>query len=49
MTTTGNNVVAAIRSIRRASIRWRCNVYLYRRGRAVVISHRPTVFVGGIQ
>jgi hypothetical protein len=52
MTTTGNNVVTAmldawraIYPIRRASIRWRCDVRLYRTGRATAIAHRPTEYV----
>jgi|AACY02.3.fsa_nt_gi hypothetical protein len=56
MKTTGNQVVTAmldawraVPPIRRASIRWRCDVRLYRRGRAVVISHRPTVLIRSVQ
>lgn len=50
MKTTGNNVVQAmldawhaVHPIRRASIRWRCDVRIYQRGMRTVISHAPGV------
>ena len=50
MITTGDNVVAvmldawrAVHPIRRASIRWRCDVRLYQRGMRTVIAHKPGV------
>ena len=50
MITTGDNVVAtmlnawhAIPPIRRASIRWRCDVRVYQRGMRTVIAHKPGV------
>ena len=50
MITTGNNVVQAmldawhaVAPIRRASIRWRCDVRVYARGKRTVIAHNPGV------
>ena len=50
MITTGDNVVAAmlnawraVHPIRRASIRWRCDVRVYQRGMRTVIAHKPGV------
>jgi len=50
MITTGDNVVAAmfnawhaVPPIRRASIRWQCDVRVYQRGMRTVIAHRPGV------
>lgn len=48
MITTGDNVVTvmlnawhAVPPIRRASIRWQCDVRVYQRGMRTVIAHRP--------
>ena len=50
MKSRGDNVVAtmlnawlAIHPIRRASIRWRCDVRVYQRGMRTVIAHQPGV------
>jgi hypothetical protein len=50
MKTTGNQVVTAmldawraVHPIRRASIRWRCDVRVYQRGMRTVIAHKPGV------
>jgi len=52
MTTTGNNVVAAmldawraVHPIRRASIRWKCEVRVHQRGMRTVVAHKPVVMV----
>lgn len=52
MKTTGRTAVTdmlaawrAIHPIRRASIRWRCDVRVYARGMRTVIAHRPGVMV----
>lgn len=50
MITTGDKVVQAmldawhaVPPIRRASIRWQCDVRVYQRGMRTVIAHKPGV------
>jgi hypothetical protein len=52
MITTGDNVVAAmlnawhaVHPIRRASIRWRCEVRVHQQGMRTVVAHKPGVMV----